>query len=164
MEFSDVLAAIALVVSIVAAWHSYKAHRESVAFSEREASREFSRERSEFLIRIERSTKLFERVESRINGVLSSIESQPSRITSSLSAQKDGLRSDLKYLEGCLRQSRILWDENYDMSRDGFAHHKPRHLALLEDDEDFAMQALARADKAEEALNTNLFISNPIIG
>ena len=103
-------------------------------------------------------------MESRINGVLSSIESQPSRITSSLSAQKDGLRSDLKYLEGCLRQSRILWDENYDMSRDGFAHHKPRHLALLEDDEDFAMQALARADKAEEALNTNLFISNPIIG
>ena len=164
MEFSDVLATIALVVSIVAAWHSYKAHRESVAFSERETRREFSRERSEFLIRIERSTKLFERAENRIATVLSAIESQPDRIASSLSAQTDELRSDLKYLEGCLRQSRILWDENYDMSHDGLAHHKPRHLALLEDDEEFAAQALARADKAEETLSTNLFISNPIIG
>lgn len=164
MEFSDVLATIALGVSIVAAWHSYKAHRESVAFNEREARRDFSRERSEFLIRIERSTKLFERAESRISSVLSTIESQSDRITSSLSAQTDKLRSDLKYLEGCLRQSKILWDENYDMSHDGLAHHKPRHLALLEDDEKFATQALARADKAEETLNTDFFLSNPNIG
>ncbi len=164
MEFSNILAATALFVSIISVWLSYKAHRESTLFSEREARREFSRERSEFLIRIERSNKIFERTEIRIQSVLDSIESQPDKIKSSLAKQAGELRADLKYLEGCLRQSRILWDENFDMTHDGLAHHKARHLALLEDDEEFAEQALARADKAEESLSTYLSINDPIIG
>ena len=164
MEFSDVLATTALVVSVISAWLSYKAHRESTAFSERDARREFDRERSEFLIRIERSTKLFERTETRIVQVLNSIRAKPKSVQSFFNGEIDQLQADLKYLEGSLRQSRILWDENFELSHDGLAYHKARHLALLEDDEQFAADALERADKAEESLNTAIFLSNPVIG
>lgn len=76
MEVADILAITALIVSIVSVWLSHKPHRESTAFSEREERREFDRERSEFLIRIERSTKLFERTEARIFRVLNSIKAR----------------------------------------------------------------------------------------
>jgi hypothetical protein len=164
MGFSDVLATTALVVSIVSAWLSYKAHRESTQITEREARREFSRERAEFLIRIERSTKLFERVEARIRTLLAGIESGSVAGQSPTGEMAQQLKADLSYLQGCLRQSRSLWDENYEMSHDGLAHHKPRHLALLEDDENFAHQAMDRAAKAEESLNMSAFLSNPVVG
>lgn len=142
---------------------SYKAHRESTDFNEREARREFDRERSEFLIRIEHSTKLFERVEDRIGVLLTNIENQPESIKASLGNVVDNLRADLSYLQGCLRQSRALWEENFEINHNGLVYHKARHLALLEDDEKFAAEALDRADKAEESLNTLLFLSNPIV-
>jgi hypothetical protein len=164
MEFSDVLATIALIVSMGSAWLSYRAHRESTEFTEREARREFSRERSEFLIRIERSTKLFERAQARIEAILARIESESASAQSSVDEMVQQLKSDLEHLQGCLRQSRSLWDENFDMSHDGFAHHKPRHLALLEDDDRFAQEAMRRADRAEESLGLSNFLGNPVIG
>ena len=164
MEISDALATIALVVSVVSAWLSYKAHRDTTQFTEREVRRDFSRERSEFLIRIERSTKLFERVEARIRALLVSIESEPDSVKSPMDELAKQLEADLRYLQGCLRQSRSLWDENYEMSHDGLAHHKPRHLALLEDDEKFAHEAMDRADKAEESLNMSAFLRSPVVG
>ena len=164
MQISDVLAAIALIVSIASAWLSYKAHRESARRTERETGRDFSRERSEFLIRIERSTKLFERVKAHIEALLGRIEREPAQVQSSLIDVVKRLNADLDYLQGCLRQSRALWDENYDMNQDGFAHHKPRHLALLEDDEKYAIEAMDRAAKAEESINMSSFLSNPVIG
>jgi hypothetical protein len=50
------------------------------------------------------------------------------------------------------------------MSHDGFAHHKPRHLALLEDDDKFAQEAMRRADSVEESLNLSSYLANPVIG
>ncbi len=164
MEFSEVLATIALVVSMGSAWLSYRAHRESTDFTEREARREFSRERSEFLIRIERSTKLFERAQTRIEALLVRIESESASTQSSIDEMAQELRSDLEHLQRCLRQSRALWDENFDMSQDGFAHHKPRHLALLEDDDRFAQEAMRRADRVEESLDLSDFLRTPVIG
>ena len=76
----------------------------------------------------------------------------------------DQLGADRDYLQGCLRQAWSLWDETYDMNEGGLAHHKPRHLSLIEDDETFATEALARADQAETALNRAEFLSNPVIG
>src|SRR5690606_22282312 len=108
MEFSDVLASTALVVSMVSAWLSYQAHRESTRVTEREALREFSRERSEFLIRIESSTKLFERVEARIGTLLANIERGSASVQSSTDEAVQQLKNDLSHLQGCLRQSRSL--------------------------------------------------------
>lgn len=164
MELSDILAATAVVVSIFSVWLSYRAHRESTQFAEREAQREFFRERSEFLIRIERSIKLFERVETRILGILASIENEAGAVQSSRDEVAKQLKADLSYLQGCLCQSSSLWNENYEISQDGFVHHKPRHLALLEDDEKFAHEAMIRADKAEESFNLSAFLTNPIVG
>ena len=164
MDYSDVLATTALVVSGVSVWLSHKAHRESTQRSERETRREFGRERSEFLIRIERATKTFERAEARISALLAIIDGQSPSVQSSMGEVVQKLRADLSYLQGCLRQSKSLWHENFEMSHDGMAHHKSRHLALLEDDERFAAEAMDRADKAEEALNMSLFLSNPVIG
>ena len=164
MEFSDALATTALVVSIVSAWLSHKAHRESTQFSAREARREFERERSEFLIRIERSIKLFERSASRITYLLTSFEEHPMLADPSLGKVAKQLGDDLAYLQGCLRQSRSLWEESFEISHDGLAHHKARHLALLEDDEKFAAAAMDRADRAEKSLDTYLFLKDPIVG
>lgn len=164
MEISDVLAGIALGVSVFSAWVSYKAHRETTDLSERRSRLGFERERSQFLVRIDKSRKLFERTQHRINGILAQIESQPEEIRASLKSDIDQLASDRDYLQGCLRQAWALWDETYEMSQDGLAHHKPRHLSLIEDDELFASEALARADQAETALNQAQFIANPVIG
>lgn len=164
MKLSDILATTALIVSIVSAWLSYRAHRKSTQLTERETQREFSRERSEFLIRIERSTKLFEHFEARIVALLASIESESGAAHSSRYEVTKQLKADLSFLQGCLCQSRSIWNEVYEISQDGFAHHKPRHLALLEDDEKFALEAMTRADDAEESFNLSVSLSNPIVG
>lgn len=163
MEMSDILATSALVVSIFSAWVSYRAYRQSADFSECGAERQFSRERSEFLVRIQRATKLFEDSERRIGRLLANIEDQPESIKAELQGEVERLRADLRHLEGCLRQSRSLWHENYEISHDGFAAHKPKHLALLEDDERFVERALKRLEEAEEKLDTSLSLHDPLV-
>ena len=91
------------------------------------------------------------------------MKSQPDSIRSSLDGAVEEVESDLKYMEGCLRQSRTLWDENYGTTPDGLAHHRARHLKLLEDDEEFAAEALERASKAEQSLNVSSFLAHPIM-
>ena len=164
MGISDVLAATALVVSIFSAWVSYKAHRQSTEMNERESRRGFERERSEFLVRIEKSRKLFERAQSRINALLAQIDRQPEAVKMSLKREISQLKDDERYLQGCIRQSWALWDETYETSQDGIAHHKPRHLGLIEDDEVFAESALQRAEEVETAMNQALAIFHPIGG
>lgn len=164
MAFSDALAAVALAVSVFSAWVSYKAHRETTDFGERTARLSFERERSEFLVRIDRSRKYFERTLHRINELLIEFEGQPEKVRSMLKGEIERLESDREYLKGCLRQAWALWEETYEMSQAGLAHHKPRHLSLIEEDESYASDALARADKAEEALHLAHSIANPAIG
>ena len=162
MTVSDALAAIALLVSIASAVFSYKAHRETIRSNERESRREFNRERSEFLVRIERSQKLFDRASHRIASLLTLIDTQPNAVKSSLNNEIDQLKRDKDYLEGCMRQANSLWHENFETSHDGIAYHKPRHLDLLENDEEFAASALEHADAADVALNRALAIFQPL--
>ena len=164
MELSDVLATIALAVSIASAWLSHKANVQATQLNEREQRREFDRERSEFLIRIERTTKTFEKADRRISSLLGEFKKQPDSLKASHAGDIEQLQSDLKYLEGCLRQSRILWEENFETTHDGLAYHKARHSALLEDDEEFVRAALERADRAEASLGTSLMLSRPLMG
>lgn len=164
MELSNVLATIALIVSIASAWLSYRANKQATLSNEREQRREFDRERSEFLIKIERTTKTFENAGKRISTLLEEFEKQPDSLQASHQGDIEQLQSDLKYLEGCLRQSRTLWDENFATTHDGLAYHKARHSALLEDDSDFVQTALERADKVEASLGTSLMFRSPIMG
>ena len=164
MDFSDVLALTALVVSIVSAFFSHRAHRQTTDLQLRETRREFNRERSEFLVTIEKSTRLFEKVKIRIGELLSEIEKQPEDVRASIAYRVDQLKSDQDYLEGCLRQSNALWQENFDMTHDGLALHKPRHLGLLEDDEEFAKSASKRVDEITTELHQSIAIFHPLGG
>ena len=164
MTLSDVLALTALVVSIVSAVFSHRAQRQATDLQLRETRREFDRERSEFLVRIEKSTRLFEKVQERISNLLSSIEQQPEDVRASIAFRVEQLKADQSYLEGCLRQSNALWQENFDMSHDGLAYHKPRHLGLLENDEEFAKTASDRVDQVTREMHQNMSLFHPLGG
>lgn len=152
MDPSNVIAAFALVVSLLSAWISYRAHRYSVRIKEEESRLAFSREKSEFLARIDRARKIFERLEQRVKEQLSRIDSAPESKRSTLVGEANRLKSDLAHLEGCQRQAWSLWDETYEIGQSGLADHKPRFLRLIEEDEQFAHDALARCDEIAETI------------
>ena len=147
MDVSDFIAAIALVISFLSAWVSYRAYRYSVRVKEQESNLAFSREKSEFLVRIDKARKSFHRLEHRLNGLLYRINRGADDARQALAVDAEMLNSDLSYLEGCQRQAWSLWEEAYEMSQSGLAHHKPRFLGLIEDDEQFASEAQMRCDR-----------------
>ena len=108
MGISDVIAATALVVSIISVWVSYKAHCQSIEMNGRGSRHSFARERSEFLIRIEKSRTLFERTQSRINSLLAQMDSQPAAVKMSLKKEISQLKDNERYLHGCLCQAGAL--------------------------------------------------------
>lgn len=144
MEFSNVIAIVALVVSVISVWISYKAHRYSIDSKRSEIRRRFAREKSEFLVRIEKSQKLFERLDHQLKVLIQKIETTSQSLKASLTEEIDQLNSDLSYLEGCRRQAWSLWEETYEMKQDGFARHQPRFLKLIEDDEEFAHKSIQK--------------------
>lgn len=152
MNTSDLIAVFALIVSLLSAWISYCAYCHTVRIKEEESRIAFSREKSEFLVRIDRARKLFDRLEQRIKGQLSRINSASESDRSALVGETDRLKSDLAYVEGCQRQVCSLWEETYEMEQSGLAHHKPRFLLLIEEDERFANNALARCDEIEKKI------------
>ncbi len=152
MGITDVIAATALVVSILSVWVSYIAHRQSIEMNQRGSRHSFARERSEFLVRIEKSHTLFESTQSRINLLLAQVDSHPEAVKMALKKEISQLRDDDRYLRGCLCQAKALWNETYEAGQYGLAYHKPRHLNLIEDDEAYANRALQRAEGAETAI------------
>ena len=83
---------------------------------------------------------------------MTAIDRAPEKSRASLTSEVEQLKSDLKYLEGCKRQAWSLWDETYEMNQSGLAHHKPRFLKFIEDDEQFARDAQTRCDRTEESM------------
>ena len=152
METSDVIAALALAVSLLSGWISYRAYRHTVRVSEEESRLAFSREKSEFLVRIDRARATFDRLGHRLESLMTAIDRAPEKSRASLTSEVEQLKSDLKYLEGCKRQAWSLWDETYEMNQSGLAHHKPRFLKFIEDDEQFARDAQTRCDRTEESM------------
>jgi hypothetical protein len=153
MEESDFIAASALAVSLLSALISYRAHRHAVRTREVEAQLSFSREKSEFLVRVDRARKTFDRLEYGIKRLIGAIYQTSESERNTLVDGIRQLEADLNYLEGCQRQAWSLWDEAFDMSQSGLAHHKPRFIGLIEDDEQFADEAKKRCDLAEERIN-----------
>lgn len=152
MDTSDLIAAFALIVSLLSAWISYRAYCHTVHVKEEESRIAFSREKSEFLVRIDRARKLLDRLEQRVKGQLSKINSVSENDRSALADETNRLKSDLAYVECCQRQARSLWEETYEMGQSGLAHHKPRFLLLIEEDERFANDALVRCDEIEKKI------------
>ena len=152
MEFSNVIAIFALVVSVISAWISYKAHRYSIDSKRSEMHRRFAREKSEFLVRIEKAQKLFERLDYQLKVLIQKIETTSQSVKASLTEEVRQLNSDLSYLDGCRRQAWSLWEETYEMKQDGFAHHQPRFLKLIEDDEEFADKSIQKLQTIEDTL------------
>lgn len=145
-EYSGIVAILALLVSIMSTWIAYRAHRHSRDSRQDDLERAFSREKSEFMVRIDRSMKLFDRQERRIKSLLANIDSLPLHEQPAMAEAVARLSDDLQYLKGCQRQACLLRDEVYDLSPSGLAHHKPRFLALLEDDEEIVIEREMRSD------------------
>ncbi|WBE26078.1 hypothetical protein [Denitrificimonas caeni] len=153
MDTSDFISVLALAVSLLSAWISYRAYRYSVRVKEAESSLAFSRDKAEFLVRIDKARKYFDRLENRLKELLDRIIYGAEDIKRALVAEEQQLKSDLAYLEGCQRQVWSLTDEVYEMEQSALAHHKPRFLRLIEDDELFVSEANGRCDRAEELIN-----------
>lgn len=152
MGTSNLIAATALIVSMLSAWVSYLAYRYSTHVKQEESDLALSREKSEFLVRVEKAIKTYDRLEKRLNNQLSRIDSASETVCSGLTNEIEQLMRDLKHLEGCQRQAWSLWNEACEMDQPGLAHHKPNFLGLIEDDEQFTRDAMHRCDRIDEAL------------
>lgn len=154
MEASNIIAVFALVVSVLSALFSYRAQKTSADLREREVSREFAREKSEFMVRTENAGKLFKKFEDRLKELISQVEAEPESIRDLFTREIGQLKSDMSFLQGCQRQVRALLEEAYEIGQDGLAYHKPRYLNLIESDEKFAAEAFQRADLVENELRS----------
>jgi hypothetical protein len=153
MNTSDAIAVIALAISALSAWISYMAYLHSVRAKEEGLRLTFSRQKSEFLVRIEKARKTFDALEERLKRQLTKIEAAPEEACVALATHVSALVSDLKYVERCQKQAWSLWDETYEMNQSGFAHHGPRFLGLIEDDEKFACEANSRCNSVERRMS-----------
>jgi hypothetical protein len=148
MGSSDVIATIALVVSAASGWVSWLAFRHGVRAKNEERRMAFARQKSEFLVRIDKARKTFDALASRLDAVIARLQS----LSPIGAADLRRLQADRDYVEGCKRQAWSLWEEAYEMSEGGLAHHGPRYLGLIEDDEDFARRSDARCAALEARL------------
>ena len=162
MSATDFVAILALVVSLGSAYISFRAHRHSVDVHELETSLAFERDKSELLSYIEQSRRHFSDAISEIERVKFVLGHEPSQVQIALSSYENLFTEFLPKLVGAERQANTLWSEIYDWrdksGRGAFAHHSPRHRALVADDKfvyDMAMicvtelrHQLARAQAA----------------
>ena len=95
---------------------------------------------------------MFERLDHQLKILIKKIETTSQSVKASLTEEINQLNSDLSYLEGCRRQAWSLWEETYEMKQDGFAHHQPRFLKLIEDDEEFAHKSIQKSQVVEDTL------------
>ena len=114
MGISEVIAALALAVSLAALGISYSSYRHTVRVSEGQSLLAFSREKSEFLVRIDKARAELDRLGERLEGLLTALDHAPDRPQEHLSTEAGQVKSDLEYLEGCKRQVRSLYDETYE--------------------------------------------------
>jgi len=147
MDITDVIAVLALVVSVAALVTSYKANQRTLDFNKSKDYREFEREKAEFIVRIEKALSKFKQLEITLAEVMK---------TDSL---VEKFKSDLKYLEGCQRQAYSLRDETYEMGQNGFAFHKPRFLKLIEEDEEFARNVMRKLGRYERTKGLTALVS-----
>ena len=167
MESSDVIAVLALIVSLVSAYISYRAFTHSVGAHELETTLAFERDKSELLMQVEQSRNLFSSARREIEQLQFVLSHEPPQVQSALNSYDNLFSEFLPRLVGAERQAGLLWDEIHawrDKSgRGAFAHHTPRFRSLIENDRvahDSALfcakEVRAQLARAQDAFNRGL--------
>jgi hypothetical protein len=138
MDASDVIASLALIVSIVAALISYKAYNHTVGAHDLETTLAFERDKSELLSYVEQSRNLFSGARREAELAQFVLGHEPPVVQQALTSYQ-GLFTDLlPKLVGAERNATSLWEEIFEWrdksGRSAFAHHAPRYRASLEHD------------------------------
>ncbi|MCC8686419.1 hypothetical protein ABFU27_07355 [Xanthomonas campestris pv. raphani] len=138
MGSSDVIAVLALIVSLASAYISYRAFSHSVSVHELESTLAFERDKSELLMHVEQSRNLFSSVRREIEQLQFVLSHEPQQVQGALKNYDNLFTEFLPRLVGSERQAGLLWDEIHawrDKSgRSAFAHHTPRFRSLIEND------------------------------
>jgi hypothetical protein len=138
MDASDVIATLALLVSVAAAFVSYKAYMHTVRVHELETTLAFERDKSELLSYLEQSRNLFSSARREIELARFVLEHEPLAVQSALSSYQNLFTEFLPNLIGAERNANALWDEIFEWrdksGRSAFAHHSPRFRASVEND------------------------------
>lgn len=156
MSTSDYIATLALVIALLSAWISYSSHKHAVRVEEKNSALNFSREKSEFLARIDKARKCFDRLEKRLNDLIQKISCLPERKQQQLNHLASQLQDDLKFLKGCQRQAWSLWDETYEATPFFLSHQRPHFQELIESDEQFTQDAHCRCDHADKQISNTM--------
>lgn len=138
MGASDVIAVLALTVSLASVYIAYRAFTHSVTVHELESTLAFERDKSELLMHVEQSRKLFSSARREIEQIQFVLSHEPIQVQSALKNYSDLFTDFLPRLVGAERQAGLLWEEIYEWrdksGRSAFAHHTPRFRSLIEDD------------------------------
>ncbi|SDR10596.1 hypothetical protein [Pseudoxanthomonas sp. CF125] len=138
MGNSDVIAVLALVVSLASAYISYRAFTHSVSVHELESTLAFEKDKSELLMHVEQSRNLFASARREIEQVQFVLSHEPSVVQDALRNYDNLFTEFLPRLVGAERQAGLLWDEIHEWrdksGRSAFAHHTPRFRSLIEND------------------------------
>ena len=138
MEASDVIAVLALIVSLASAYISYRAFTHSVSVHELESTLAFERDKSELLMHVEQSRNLFSSARREIEQIQFVLFQEPIQVQTALKSYENLFTVLLPRLIGAERQASQLWEEIHQWrdksGRSAFAHHTPRYRALIEDD------------------------------
>lgn len=156
MHASDVIALLALAVSIWAAVTSHKSHAHAIKVHEIDVTLAFERDKSELLSYLEQSRNLFSAARREIELARYVLEREPPVVQAALASYRSLFTDFLPRLIGAERQVNSLWDEIYEWrdksGRSAFAHHVPRYRALVENDRIAHEMALKCAAEFNETL------------
>lgn len=167
MEVSDLIAVVALAVSLWSGFISYKAFNHSVKVHELETSLAFERDKSELLMHVETSRSHFAAAQREIENVRLVLAHEPSQVQQALGSFQNLFTEFLPKLVQAERQAGILWQEIYEWrdksGRDAFAHHTPRFRSLIDNDKMVHEMALkcvtevrSQLQRAQEAYERGL--------
>jgi hypothetical protein len=138
MEASNVIASLALIVSVVAALISYKAYNHAVGVHDLETTLVFERDKSELLSYVEQSRNLFSGARREVELAQFVLGHEPPTVQQALISYQGLFTDFLPKLVGAERNATSLWEEIFEWrdksGRSAFAHHGPRFRASLEHD------------------------------
>ena len=169
MDASTTIASLALIVSIVAVFISYKAHKHTVSAHELATTLSFERDKSELLSYVEQSRNLFSDARREVELAQFVLGHEPLAVQQALTSYQALFTDFLPKLVGAERNATGVWEEIFEWrdksGRSAFAHHAPRFRASLENDRVAHEMALkcARELKNQMARAREAF-SNGLLG
>lgn len=138
MGTSDVIAILALIVSLGSGAISFWAFKHSVRVHDLDANLAFDRDRSELLVHLEESRALFASSKLELEEVQLALSHVQDQAQSALIDHDKLLAEFQRKLAGAERQASILWGEVFDWQgkqrKGAIAHHAPRYRSLIASD------------------------------